>query len=305
MKEDEADDGPTKGPIICMKALIIALVIVFPSFSVLLFSGCKCKRDPAPRRLKIATTTSLHDTGLWDYLGPVFEEKHNIRADFIYAGTGIALEYGRRGDVDLVIVHSKEDEEEFVAQGHGIKRIPFAYNHFVIVGPKNDPASIKSMTPEEGFKALYAGGKKMFISRGDNSGTHNREKAIWQNAGLDYDKVRKSGKWYIESGKGMGPLLLMASEKGAYALSDIATFTAYKRKLELVPIIEGGESMLNVYSVIAVDPKKHPGVNAKAAETFIRFLTHPDTLDKMHNFRAEEYGMSIFKKITDKSEKNL
>lgn len=275
-------------------------------FTALLFAGCKCnKKDKAPKRLKIATTTSLHDTGLWDYLGPVFEKKYNLRVDFIYAGTGIALEYGRRGDVDLVIVHSKEEEEKFVNEGYGIKRIPFAYNHFIIVGPKNDPASIKSMTPEEAFKHLYERQKEPFISRGDNSGTHNKEKAIWKSAGYDYDKVRKSGKWYIESGKGMGPLLLMASEKQAYALSDIATFTAYKGKLDLEKIISGGEIMLNVYSVIACNPKKNSGVNAKAAEKFIQFLTKPETLDKIHNYRADEYGMSIFKKIKGASKSAL
>jgi len=274
-------------------------------FAAIFFTGCKCNKEKSPQRLKIATTTSLHDTGLWDYLGPVFEKKLNIKVDFIYAGTGIALEYGRRGDVDLVIVHSKEEEEKFVSDGYGLKRIPFAYNHFLIVGPKNDPASINSMTPEEAFKQLYERGKESFISRGDNSGTHNKEKAIWKSAGYDYDKVRKSGKWYIEAGKGMGPLLLMASEKQAYALSDIATFTAYKGKLDLEKIVAGGDVMLNVYSVIACNPKKNPGVNAKAAETFIRFLTKPETLEKINNYRAEEFGMSIFKKINGASKSAL
>ena len=205
---------------------------------------------PPAQRLRVATTTSLYDTGLWGYLEPMFEDKYSVELDVLYAGTGIALEYGRRGDVDVITVHSKSRELEFVAEGYGIERVPFAYNYFLIVGPASDPAGIKGMTPEDAFKKLNDTGSGSFISRGDDSGTHGKEKAIWKSAGFDYETVRKAGAWYIEAGRGMGPTLLMASEKQGYTLTDVGTFLAFKGKIELVPAVEEGSILLNVYSVI-------------------------------------------------------
>ena len=160
----------------------------------------------AQDRLRIATTTSLYDTGLWNALEDRFEEEEGIRLDILYAGTGIALEYGRRGDVDAVAVHAKATEEQFIADGYGIERVPFAYNFFVIVGPEGDPAGIAGLSPENAFKKLHDT-QTTFISRGDASGTHTKEKAIWKAAGFDYETVTTSGAWYVEAGKGMGPTL--------------------------------------------------------------------------------------------------
>ena len=212
-------------------------------------------------RFKIATTTSLYDTGLWNYLEPMFEKKANVRLDIVYAGTGAALEYGKRGDVDAVVVHDPEAEAQFMADGYGINKRSFAFNHFLIAGPAADPAGIKGLTPDQAFKKIYEGGiadptRVKFISRGDSSGTQAKEKLIWQAAGYTYTDVEKAGPWYVEAGKGMGPCLLMANEQQAYLLADISTFLAYKGKVTIVPLVEQGALFLNVYDVMAINPDK-------------------------------------------------
>ncbi|MFC2013114.1 substrate-binding domain-containing protein [Chloroflexota bacterium] len=245
-------------------------------------------------RLRVATTTSLYDTGLWGYLEPIFEEKQGIELDVLYAGTGIALEYGRRGDVDIITVHSRNREEQFVAEGYGLERIPFAYNYFLIVGPESDPAGIKGMTPEDAFTRLFDTGAGSFISRGDDSGTHGKEKAIWGGAGYDYETVQQAGDWYVEAGRGMGPTLLMASEKRAYTLSDVGTFLAYKGKEDLVPIVDEGGILLNVYSAIAVNPEKNPKAKTEMANNLIAFLTSPEIQELIGNYGTGQYGMQLF-----------
>ncbi|MFC1918816.1 substrate-binding domain-containing protein [Chloroflexota bacterium] len=242
----------------------------------------------AETRFKVATTTSLYDSGLWGYLEPMFEEEYDVEMDILYAGTGAALEYGKRGDVDAITVHSKAREEAFVAEGHGVERIPFAYNYFIIVGPENDPAAIKGMSPEDAFKKLADTGSASFISRGDDSGTHGKEKSIWQSASYDYEAIRNAGQWYVEAGRGMGPTLLMASEKQAYTLSDIATFLSYKGEIELVPVVDKGSALLNVYSVIAVNPEKSSKLNHEMANNLISFLTSPKIQELIDNYGSEE-----------------
>jgi len=259
--------------------------------------GCAAQgAEPLPQkeRLRVATTTSLYDTGLWGYLEPMFEKKYNVELDIMYAGTGKALEYGRRGDVDIITVHSKVCEEQFVADGYGVERVPFAYNYFLIVGPAADPAGIKGLSPEAAFQKLMETGNGSFISRGDDSGTHAKEKAIWKAAGYDYEAVRNAGTWYIEAGTGMGPTLMMASEKKAYTLTDMSTYLAYKGKLELVPIVDKGEILLNVYSAIAVNPEKVPGVKIDMANNLIDFLVSPEIQELIGNYGVEEYGMQLF-----------
>jgi tungstate transport system substrate-binding protein len=242
-------------------------------------------------RLRIATTTSLYDTGLWDYLEPIFEEEYDVELDVLYAGTGIALEYGRRGDVDAIIVHSKSREEQFVADGYGIERIPFAYNYFVIVGPEDDPAGLKGLTPEDAFKKLYENpGIGKFVSRGDDSGTHGKEKKIWENAGYDYGEVKNAGAWYIEAGSGMGPTLVTASELEAYTLSDMGTFLAYKGDLELVSIIAEGSILLNVYSVIACTEARDP----EMANNMVNFLVSLEIQELIGQYGTNQYGMQLF-----------
>jgi tungstate transport system substrate-binding protein len=275
-------------------ALLVALVI----FSLVVgIAGCATSAGaplPPQLRLRVATTTSLYDTGLWSYLEPMFEEKHGVETDIVYAGTGIALEYGRRGDVDVITIHSKVREEQFIAEGYGIKRVPFAYNYFLIVGPAADPAGIKGLSPEGAFQKLIETGSSSFISRGDDSGTHGKEKTIWKAASYEYEALSGTGDWYIEAGRGMGPTLLMASEKQAYTLTDIGTFLSYKGKLDLVPIVDKGNLLLNVYSAIAINPEKHPKSNIEMANNLIDFLTSSEVKKLIGNYGVKEYGMPLF-----------
>ena len=277
---------------------ILSVSAILLLFSLLgSFTGCAAQGAealPPQQRLRVATTTSLYDTGLWGHLEPIFEDEYGIEVDILYAGTGIALEYGRRGDVDVITVHSKSREEQFVAEGYGLERIPFAYNHFLIVGPAIDPAGIEGFSPEDAFRKLFEMEDVSFISRGDDSGTHGKEKAIWQQAGYDYQAVREAGQWYVEAGRGMGPTLLMANEKQAYTLTDIGTFLSYKGQTELVPMVDRGSTLLNVYSAIAVNPAKHPKTNAEMAENLLDFLTSPRIQELIGNYGVEEYGVPLF-----------
>ena len=282
-----------------MKTKVIALAVIAVAIIVSVIVATS-----APAGLRVATTTSLYDTGLWGYLEPMFEEKYGVELDIIYAGTGIALEYGKRGDVDTVVIHDKAREEQFVAEGYGVERVPFAYNYFLIVGPPDDPAGIKGLTPEDAFKKLMEEGTKnprqiKFVSRGDESGTHVKEKAIWQAAGFDYDAVQESSwakarEGYAEVGSGMGPTLLKANEKNAYTLTDNGTFLAYKGKLNLVPIVEKGQILLNVYSVIAVSPEKHPTAKIEMTNNLVDFLTSTEIQELIGEYGVEDYGVQLF-----------
>jgi tungstate transport system substrate-binding protein len=250
-------------------------------------------------RLKIATTTSLYDTKLLDVLEEQFEEENNATVDTVSGGTGIAIQYGERGDVDLLLVHDKVREVKFVEEGHGLERRCFAYNYFYLIGPEDDPAGVEGKDPAEAFKALMDAGLKdpekvMFISRGDNSGTHAREKLIWNAAGLDYAQVNNSGPWYIEAGQGMGATLNMANEKQAYTLCDASTFMAYQGNVDLVPLIEGGDELLNVYVAMTIDPATHPGVNCELANKFIDYLVSDAGQDIIASYGEEQYGKPLF-----------
>jgi len=249
--------------------------------------------------LKLATTTSLHDTGLLDLIKQKFEEKYNVSLDVISVGSGIAIQYGQRGDVDVLLVHDKPNEVKFVNDGHGLERRCVAYNYFYILGPKDDPAGIKGLNATQAFKVIMDNGKAdpnkvKFVSRGDGSGTHSKEKLLWKQAGYNYSQVNSSGPWYIEAGQGMGATLNMADQKGAYTLSDMSTFLAYQGNLTVVPLIEGGNELLNVYTAIAVNPNKHPGVNCEMANKFIDFLVSDEGQELMANFNKEKFGQQLF-----------
>jgi len=248
----------------------------------------------AQQRLRVATTTSLYDTGLWSYLEPMFEEKYSVELDVMSAGTGKALEYGTRGDVQVITVHSKIREEAFVADGYGVERVPFAYNYFLIVGPESDPAGIKGLLPEDAFRRLAETGSGSFISRGDDSGTHSKEKAIWQQAGYDYETIRAAGSWYIETGTGMGPALMMASEKQAYTLTDMGTYLAYKGKLELIPFVDRGAILLNVYAAIACASENMTETQFEMANNLVDFLTSPEIQKLIGDYGLAQYGMQLF-----------
>ncbi len=282
-----------------MKKLLISIsLIVLVGVLFLGFVGCNENEglgvlDPQVR-LKVATTSSLYDTGLWALLEPMFEEEFGIEVDVLYANTGIALQYGQRGDVDLITVHDKARELTFIADGYGTQRYVFAYNYFVIVGPASDPLGLKGLTPEAAFKKLAESKTAEFVSRGDNSGTHSKEKAIWKAAGLDYETVRNSGSWYVESGLGMGPTLNLAGQKQAYTLSDIGTFLAYESETGLISIVNQGSILLNVYSAIPVNPDKVNVTNSEMAIKMAEWLISPAIQEIIGEYGVKDYGRSLF-----------
>lgn len=250
-------------------------------------------------RLRLATTTSLYDTGLWDELEPLFEKEYGVELDIISGGTGKALEFGKLGDVDVLAIHDKTREEQFVADGYGLERHPIAYNYFVLVGPAGDPAGIADLSPQDALLSIMQLGqadsaKVWFVSRGDNSGTHAREKHLWELAGVEYDTVRESGAWYLEAGAGMGAILTLTDEKSAYTLTDIGTFLAFQRDLELVPLVDSGDALLNVYAVIVINPDLHKDANADIAENLVRFMNSEPVQDIIAAFGVEEYGTPLF-----------
>jgi tungstate transport system substrate-binding protein len=251
-------------------------------------------------KLLIATTTSLYDTGLLNYLETNYEAKNNVDLLITSQGTGKAVELAKRGDADVLLVHSPSQEMAFLEGGTGLNRRTFASNYFLIVGPVNDPAGIKGMTPENAFKTILTKGKAgdatvKFVSRGDSSGTHSAEQNIWKGAGYTYAKdVQKSGAWYVEAGKGMGETLQMASEQGAYTLTDEGTFLAYKSNLKLDPLVTQGASLLNIYSVMAVTTSNQTVNKITLANNFINFLISPQTQKDIADFGKEKYGKSLF-----------
>ncbi len=256
--------------------------------------------------LVIATTTSLYDTGLLDYLQPIFEKQNNVKLKITSQGTGKAIELAKNGDADVLLVHSPSQELAFMKDGFGVNRRSFASNSFIIIGPANDPAGIKGMTPEAAVSAIYLKGMNKtsgiaFISRGDGSGTHSAEKAIWKNAGYNYtNQIQKSGTWYVEAGKGMGETLQMGNEKGAYVLTDEGTYLAYKKDLALTPIISSGASLLNIYSVMTVYNTKQPVEKIELANKFVNFLIDPATQTEIGKFGVEKYGKALFIPMSEK-----
>jgi tungstate ABC transporter binding protein WtpA len=248
----------------------------------------------------MATTTSLYDTGLLDYLRATFEPQDNVNLRISSQGTGKAIQLAQRGDVDILMVHDPAQEAAFMESGYGINRRCVAYNYFMIVGPSNDPAGIKGLKPEDAFKKILIEGKKgsravMFVSRGDGSGTHSAEQRIWKAAGYTYaSDVQKSGNWYIESGKGMGETLTLASEKGAYTLTDEGTSLAFKGKLQLVPLITQGGILLNIYSTMSINPVRFPNQNVTYANDWTNFLMSEKGQAMVGSFGVDKYGKALF-----------
>lgn len=250
--------------------------------------------------VRIATTTSLENTGLLAELERIYENETGVDLQFIAQGTGQSLDTARRGDVDLVLVHAPALEQQFVDEGYGIDPRCIAYNYFIIVGPKEDPAGIANMSAVEAFKAIYLAGTNntpgvAFVSRGDNSGTHSQEKTLWKEAGYNYTTdILDSGAWYVEAGKGMGDTLILANEKKAYTLSDEGTYLSFKDRLTLVPVITESAELMNRYSAIAVNPAKYPGVNARGAADFINWLISDEGKQLIGDFGRAEFGKPLF-----------
>lgn len=242
-------------------------------------------------RLIVSTTTSLYDAGLLDFLAERYFELYQVRLDFIASGTGQALEQARNGDADVVLTHSPGLEQQFLMEGVvGVRKI-IAYNYFIVVGPPDDPANIRGL-PTIGALTKIAALKATWVSRGDNSGTHLKEKTLWKKAGIEpYGQT-----WYIESGSGMGQTLGIASEKRAYTLTDTGTYLRYRNEglINLDIIIESGEELLNVYSVMAVNPERSPKVNFDEALNLIKFLVSDAGQALIGEFGVEDYGTALF-----------
>ncbi len=251
------------------------------------------KQEPeseTPRVLILATTTSTENSGLLDYVLPFFEEEHNATVDVIAVGTGQALEIGKAGDADVLMVHARDLEDEFMDAGHGVRREDLVYNDFIIVGPPSDPAEAEGTSDAPAAFARIAEAEATFISRGDQSGTHTKEKAIWAEAGID-----PSGDWYVSAGQGMGDVLTMADEEQAYTLSDRATYLARTLQgTELVILVEGDPILFNPYGVIAVDPSKSPDIDAELADQLIDWLISVPTQERISEFGVEEFGTPLF-----------
>lgn len=242
------------------------------------------------RELILATTTSTEDSGLLNYILPDFEQRFGAKVHVIAVGTGQALTLGEDGNADVLLVHARAREDEFIAAGHGMRREDVMYNDFVIVGPVDDLAAIKGGTSAaDGFRKIFES-QSPFISRGDDSGTHIIEMQVWEAAGL-----KPGGEWYISAGQGMGAVLTMADELRAYTLTDRATYLQRKKTgLFLELMVEGDSSLFNPYGVIAVSPDKNPSMQPDLAMEFIDWITSLEVQQKIARFGVDEFGQSLF-----------
>lgn len=262
-----------------MKRLLACLAILLCVFSAA-YAG---------ETLVLATTTSTADTGLLDYLVPAFEKAHGATVKVIAVGSGEALAMGARGAADVLLVHSKAAEDEFMAQGNGLSRDEVMYNDFIIVGPAADPAGIKGLDAVAAFKTI-AEKKALFLSRADKSGTHSKELSLWKKAAVDPE----SQPWRLATGQGMGETARIASEKQGYTLIDRGTFLALAKSLKLVVLAEKSKDLLNTYRVIVVDPVKHPGVHVAMAKAFAAWLVSPETQEMIGEFGKDKFGQALF-----------
>jgi tungstate transport system substrate-binding protein len=259
--------------------------------------------EDAARTIILATTTSTQDSGLLDALLPVFQKETGYVVKTISVGSGQAMAMGRRGEADVLLVHSPADEQKLVDEGFGVNRRLVMHNDFIIVGPRKDPAKVKGTRSSKDAMAAIARAGALFVSRGDNSGTHAKEKGLWKAAGVNPD----GQKWYQQTGLGMGETLAVASEKDGYTLTDRATYLALSkaRSLELEIVLEKEPLLLNVYHVIEVTPSKWPKVNAAGARAFADYLVSPRTQEAIGRFGVERFGAPLFVPDAGKDPKAL
>ncbi len=257
-----------------------------PLVLALLAAAPRCAADSS---IILATTTSTQDSGLLDDLLPRFEKASGLRVKTIAVGSGEALSMGRRGDADVLLVHSKAAEDEFMAEGHGSLRLDVMYNDFVLVGPPADTAGTRGLSAVDALRQIAAKGAP-FASRDDRSGTHARELDLWTKAGIS-----PAGKpWYVATGQGMGETARVASEKRAYTLADRGTFLALRKTLDLAILVEGGPELRNSYRVIVVSPVKHPKARASGAKVFAEWLVSPAAQKEIGAFGREKFGQPLF-----------
>ncbi|MHC4959153.1 MAG: ABC transporter substrate-binding protein [Planctomycetota bacterium] len=254
---------------------------------VVLLAAC-ADTPGAPARVRLATTTSTENSGLLAYLLPPFEEAAGIDVQVIAVGTGQALALGKRGDVDVVLVHARTREDEFVAEGHGVDRRDIMWNDFVILGPREDSAGVKGLRDVRQALERIRTAKAKFVSRGDDSGTHIRELALWKTAG----GKPQDRDLYLAAGQGMGKCLIMADEVRGYILADRGTYLAFQGRLDLDVLVEGDPALRNPYGVILVNPDRHDHVNAAGARKLLDYLTSPEGQRRITAFRVK--GQVLF-----------
>jgi tungstate transport system substrate-binding protein len=264
-----------------MKRSLMAILLI----TLVLFSTSVLAQE----RLRVSSTTSTDNTGLFGALNPPFEKRFSCRVDVIAVGTGKALKIGEAGDVDVVFVHAREAEDQFIAEGYGVNRRDVMYNDFIIIGPKEDPAHINGLKDAKKALAAIAKNQYPFISRGDDSGTHKKEKLLWKKAG-----ITPKGRWYAEAGQGMGAVIQIANEKKAYALADRGTYLAYSGKVDLVILCEGDNDLYNPYGIIAVNPARFPHVNYLLAMAYIGWVTSQEGQKIIREFGRDRFGQPLF-----------
>ncbi|MCL1940939.1 MAG: substrate-binding domain-containing protein [Synergistaceae bacterium] len=259
------------------KSVIIAALIVFAAGMVL--------SAPLPV-LRMATTTSTDNTGLLDYLAPVVTEKLGIDLQWVSVGSGAAIKHGENGDVDIILTHDPAAEDNFEKSGAGVNRKYVMYNDYIIIGPKDDPAAIKGLSTAEAFKKIANSGLA-FASRADKSGTHSAELAQWKHAGIE---VPDKEQWYLATGQGMLQTINIAAERKGYTLTDRGTYITYESKgsPELIILVEGDESLYNQYSIMTVNPAKHPGTNVELAKKLTDWIISPETQDLIAKFKVQD-----------------
>jgi tungstate transport system substrate-binding protein len=283
-------------------AALVTIIVIAGTFAYLNYFS--------KRRLIISTTTSLYDTGLLDEIEKNYEATHSVDINIISAGTGIAIQHAQNGDADVILVHAPSQEKTFLEQGWGLNRKIIAYNYFTIVGPESDPAETEGKTVNDALRNIanyggnltdQSGQTKIWVSRGDNSGTHTKEQSLWKGAGYNYTLI-SAEPWYASLGSGMGDTLNVANQKSAYTLSDIGTYLKFSKDgtISLSAFLTEEKSLLNVYSVMAVNQTVpanqtlHDQINYADAMDFIQYLVSPDTQQFIENYGKADYGQSLF-----------
>lgn len=264
---------------------------------LLTLTGCKQAEPKAQTQaisggsIILSTTTSTRDSGLLDYILPVFTQETGIEVKVVAVGSGKAIQMGVDGEADVLLVHAKSSEEQFIKDGHGLARYDVMYNDFVVLGPQDDPAGIEAGAKGDviaAFKILNGAGAP-FLSRGDDSGTDKKEKIIWKEAGIE-----PKGDWYLSTGKGMGDVIMMADEMAGYTIADRATYLAMRDKIGLKIVLEKDKGLLNQYGVIAVDPQKNDLINGEGAKAFVDWILSEKTQSLIGKFGVEAYGQALF-----------
>jgi len=277
-----------------------ASIFLLPVLLIGLMVVGKAMAAESNKNLILSTTTSTQDSGLLDVLVPMFEKQTGYSVKTVSVGTGQALALAAKGDADVALVHAPSLEKQYVADGKLLNRRLVMYNDFVIVGPKEDPAKIKSAKTALAALKQIEQTQSRFVSRGDNSGTHSLEKALWKEAG-----ITPKGDWYIEAGQGMGATLGIANERNAYTITDRGTLLALGKRVNLPILIEGDKALLNIYSVTEVNPANGPRINAAGAKAFADFMVAPQTQNVIKNFGVEKFGQSLFFPVAGKKEEEL